>query len=299
LEGYGLSFQEYEKMKPEIAKVDLLTHMDKLRWAFARKPDRIEHFSQEVKKKFIKVFGNESLETQLVGGRTATGVVRVGNTVRRPVGPNSEFIHTLLKLLEEKGFDHAPRFLGIDEKGREILTFIEGEAHHEEMSLTEGQLINIAQMLRDFHDATAGSELAQGKEVVCHNDVAPWNTIIQNDMPIAFIDFNDATPGNRVDDFAYFLWTFLKLGSDIPVNVQATKIRKLCEVYGFTDKDKLIDAILEQQEKILAKREMLASNSEAQESREFSASRVSMIRSEIEWVKANRSILEATNISLF
>lgn len=237
---------------------------------------------------------NESLESVLVGGRTATEVVRIENTVRRSVGPNSEFNHALLKLLEEKGFGHAPRFLGIDEKGREILTFMEGEVPHGEMNWTDNQLVKVVQMLKDFHDATAGSELAKGKEVVCHNDIAPWNTILENDVPTAFIDFDDVAPGNRTDDLAYLLWTFLELGNnDVPADVQAKRIGKLSEVYGFTDKHKLIDALLEQQEKILAKREELAKSAETQEAREFSASRIDTIRSEIEWVKANRNILEA------
>ena len=238
---------------------------------------------------------NESLESLLVGGRTATEVVRIENTVRRSVGPNSEFNHALLKLLEEKSFGHAPRFLGIDEKGREILTFMDGEVSHGEMNWTDDQLAKVVQMLKDFHDATAGSELAKGKEVVCHNDIAPWNTIIENDVPTAFIDFDDVAPGNRADDLAYLLWTFLELGSDVPADVQAKKIQKLCEIYGFTDKRKLVDAILDQQEKILSKREELAKSAETQEAREFSASRIDAIRSEIEWVKANRSVLEATS----
>jgi tRNA A-37 threonylcarbamoyl transferase component Bud32 len=235
---------------------------------------------------------NESLESLLVGGRTATEVVRIENTVRRSVGPNSEFNHALLKLLKEKSFGHAPRFLGIDEKGREILTFMEGEVSHREMIWTDDQLVKVVQMLKDFHDATAGSELAKGKEVVCHNDIAPWNTILENDVPTAFIDFDDVAPGNRADDLAYLLWTFLELGSDVSADVQAKKIGKLCEIYGFTDKHKLVDAILEQQEKILAKREELAKSASDQEAREFSASRIDVIRSEIEWVKANRNVLE-------
>ena len=235
---------------------------------------------------------NESLESQLVAGRTATEVVRIENTVRRSVGPNSNFSHALLKLLEEKGFGHAPRFLGIDEKGREILTFMEGEVHHGEMNWTDDQLIKVVQMLKDFHDATAGSELTEGSEVVCHNDIAPWNTVLENDEPIAFIDFDDVSPGNRADDLAYLIWTFLELGSEVPGSVQAKKIQRISDAYGFSDKRRLIDAILEQQDKILGKREELAKNAPDQEAREFSASRLDIIRSEMEWVKANRNILE-------
>lgn len=234
---------------------------------------------------------NKSYESVLVGGRTATEIVRIGNTVRRPIGPHSEFTHTLLKLLEEKSFNHSPRFLGIDKKGREILTFMEGEVSHGERIWTDDQLVTTAQMLKSFHDATAGSELAGEKEVVCHNDIAPWNTILKNNVPTAFIDFDDVSPGNRIDDFAYFLWTFLELGSGVSADIQANKIRILCEAYGLVADNKLVSAILEQQEKILAKREMLAKNATDQEAREFSASKVDIIHSEIEWVKANRSAL--------
>jgi thiamine kinase-like enzyme len=236
---------------------------------------------------------NESYESPLLGGRTATEVVRIENTVRRPLGPHSEFAHALLRLLEGKKFDHAPQFLGIDDKGREILTFMEGKVPHEEMNWTDDQLVKVVQMIKGFHDATAGNELAGGKEVVCHNDIAPWNTILENDIPTAFIDFDDSAPGNRVDDLAYFLWTFLGIGNDVSPHIHAIRIRKLCDVYGFTEGFKLVDAILEQQERIVVRREMLAKYSTEVERREFSASRLDRIRWEIEWVKANRSILEA------
>ena len=46
-------------------------------------------------------------------------VVRVGRTVRRPVYPWSPAIHALLKHLEAVRFPFSPRFLGIDDQGRE------------------------------------------------------------------------------------------------------------------------------------------------------------------------------------
>ena len=66
-------------------------------------------------------------EVPLDRGRTTTGVVKVGETVRRPIGQHSDFVHELLTELEEMKFPYSPRLLGIDESGREILTFIEGE----------------------------------------------------------------------------------------------------------------------------------------------------------------------------
>lgn len=52
-------------------------------------------------------------EVPLEGGRVNVGgVVRVGDTVRRPLRENSPFVHELLLQLERAGFDGAPRFLG-------------------------------------------------------------------------------------------------------------------------------------------------------------------------------------------
>ena len=66
-------------------------------------------------------------EIPLQGGRITPGVVRVGQTVRRPPRLTAEFVHALLEHLAAVGFDGAPHFLGTDEKGRDILSYIEGE----------------------------------------------------------------------------------------------------------------------------------------------------------------------------
>src|SRR5689334_17937843 len=93
----------------------------------------------------------------LTGGRTAASVVRCGDVVRRSRGPRAEFTQRLLRLLEERGCRCAPRFLGLDEQQREVLSFIEGEVPHREVHWTDDQLVTAAQMIRQIHDATAGS----------------------------------------------------------------------------------------------------------------------------------------------
>ena len=69
----------------------------------------------------------EQAEIPLAGGDVTEGVVRVGDTVRRPVGLHSPLVHALLAHLESVGFAGAPRFLGVDEAGREVLSYIDGE----------------------------------------------------------------------------------------------------------------------------------------------------------------------------
>jgi hypothetical protein len=48
-------------------------------------------------------------EILLAGGQQTPGVVRIGDTGRRPMGPNAPFVHELLRYVEEVGFDVAPR----------------------------------------------------------------------------------------------------------------------------------------------------------------------------------------------
>jgi hypothetical protein len=51
-------------------------------------------------------------------GHVTSGVVRIADTVRRPVGPWTDTVDVLLKYLHDVGFTAAPRPLGRDEQGR-------------------------------------------------------------------------------------------------------------------------------------------------------------------------------------
>jgi hypothetical protein len=64
-------------------------------------------------------------EERLDGGNIG-GAVRAGDTVRRAAGPWTPAVHALLAHLAAKAFAGAPRPLGFDERGREVLTFLEG-----------------------------------------------------------------------------------------------------------------------------------------------------------------------------
>jgi hypothetical protein len=71
------------------------------------------------------------LERELLsGGNMAGEVVRVGRTVHRRAGPSTPAVHDLLRHLERVGFGGAPRALGTDEDGREVLTYVPGEVAH-------------------------------------------------------------------------------------------------------------------------------------------------------------------------
>jgi len=231
--------------------------------------------------------GTES-EIPLEGGQNATGIVRMGNTVRRPKGPNAEFTHALLKYLEEKHFDFSPRHLGIDEKGREILSFIEGTVPREApLQFTQKQ--EAIRIMRQFHDVCVHSKHAGLEETVCHHDFAPWNVIVHDNKVVGIIDFDEAAPGKRIDDLAYFLWTFLDLGNTtVPSPIQIEQMTALVQTYGPINRAELIPAILRQQERILAFRKKRALEEEGTEN-EFSKGAVVRIEASIKWIQEYQS----------
>lgn len=199
---------------------------------------------------------DESAVEYLTGGRSTHGVVRIGDSVHRPTSSNATFVHALLRHLERTGFAAAPRFCGVDERGWEMLTYIEGVVPHNasERRWTDDQLRRVAALLRTFHDATAGTELAGPHEVVCHNDFAPWNVVLVNEIPAAMIDFDEAAPGSRIRDVSYAVWCWLNLGDErFAAEEQGRRIRLFCDEYGLTDRDNLIAEFFERQREIHAK----------------------------------------------
>src|SRR5687768_16129172 len=129
-------------------------------------------------------------EVRLSGGRITEGVVRVGDTVRRPTKPNSPLVRTLLAHLHECEFDAVPRYLGRDEREREIFGFLPGDVPTDlDSTISDETLAVAAGLIRRFHDATAGSEIAGDGEVVCHHDLSPCNFVFREGKPIGIIDF--------------------------------------------------------------------------------------------------------------
>jgi hypothetical protein len=84
-------------------------------------------------------------EIRLEGG-DMNPVVRIGDTVRRPPGP--EHVRQLLLWYERVGFDGAPRFIGYDETGREILSFVEGDPGFPPVPSSDEVIVGIGQLLR-------------------------------------------------------------------------------------------------------------------------------------------------------
>ncbi|WP_166350994.1 phosphotransferase [Phytoactinopolyspora limicola] len=168
-------------------------------------------------------------EVTLAGGNS-NRVTRLGATVRRNTGPHTPAVHALLQHLERHGFTGSPRLLGV-ESGREILSFIDGEAGtypiKPAVQTAEALDTSVALLLR-FHDATAGLALPDGwvdhhvagttNEVICHWDAAPYNIVYQGSRAVGLIDFDHAGPGRRIDDIAYLAYRLAPLCADTNLN---------------------------------------------------------------------------------
>ena len=97
-------------------------------------------------------------EEVLVGGNM-TAVVRVGDTVRRAAGPWTPTIHAFMRHLRAAGFEMVPEPLGIDDRGREVISFLPGAPATyppADFVWSETTLSAVARSLRAFHDASLG-----------------------------------------------------------------------------------------------------------------------------------------------
>ena len=157
-------------------------------------------------------------EEVLAGGIANQGlVVRIGDTVRRPVRASSRFVQTLLGALEAVGFEEAPRYLGSDEDGREVFSYIPGEVGVPPFSgffASDAALCQAAGLLSRYHQAVASldpagfegfcDELAdpEGGGLVCHNDLCVENVVFRDGRAAGLIDFDFAAPGRALWDAA-------------------------------------------------------------------------------------------------
>jgi len=208
---------------------------------------------------------DETPEVPLTGGTANRGlVVRSGQTVRRPQRPNSDAIHALLGHLEQAGFDGAPRFLGTDVRGREVLSYIPGEAvtpPYPAWSLTDAALRSVAELLRRYHEAVAGFDATAHRwprlppepysgTLVCHNDPNLDNVVFRAGKAVALIDFDLASPGTALWDVAAAVRLWSPLRSDEYITDRRrgqalARLRTFVRAYGETDIDaeRLIAAV--------------------------------------------------------
>ena len=166
----------------------------------------------------------------LTGDGVTQGIVRIGDTVRRPVRPFSLTVQAYLAHLRDAGFTGAPLPLGVDEQGREVLS-VPGDVPRNPLppeTAGDDVLVALAQLVRALHEASAGwvpppgavwggtpasmgRPITRRTELVSHCDYYPGNVVFRDGLPVALIDFDLARPTTRLYDIANALWYWAPL----------------------------------------------------------------------------------------
>ena len=214
----------------------------------------------------------DQAEIPLAGGDVTANVVRVGDTVRRPVGPHSPLVHALLTYLESAGFAGAPRFLGIDGSGREVLSYIDGEVAGRPRPAwiaDETRLASVGRLVRAYDDAAASftpapdvppsTELAEPPgippapgyppELIGHVDITPENVVFRSGRAYALIDFDLAKPATRADEMCNVMlwWAPLAHPRDADPLLRDVDVPRRCRIladaYGLsgTDRERIME----------------------------------------------------------
>jgi aminoglycoside phosphotransferase (APT) family kinase protein len=202
------------------------------------------------------------------------------------------------------------------EAGTEEVTFLDGTVPSGGASpdylWQDDALTAVAKLIRRFHDAAATftqppgaiwqqtAACPSGGDVICHNDLAPWNTVFAGERPAAFIDWDLAAPGPRWWDVCYALWHFVPLYGDPssdPFDVaqfepRARRNRLFCDAYGLSDRRGLVDKILERQRAVYAAIKHGADAGDPAYQRLWELGAGDGIQRQTAYVQANRSALE-------
>ena len=172
----------------------------------------------------------------------SAGVVRVGATVRKPATSATPSVDHLLAYLAECGFDGAPRPLGQDDQGRQVLEYVAGDVAHDLPALDLDGLFRVGRLIRSLHDLTQGYApppwarwnvvlLPDREDLVCHHDLAPWNLVIAPDRWV-LIDWDNAGPSSREWEIAYAAHGFVGLADGNDPTDDAPRLAALVDGYG-------------------------------------------------------------------
>ena len=250
-------------------------------------------------------------ETPLHGGNDSAGIVRVGNTVRRPIMPWTPATTALLTHLHTVAPGIAPEPLGSDEKERTIERYLDGTVGHYPLEAdmrSDVALEAAARLLRRFHDATHPLTTRRDlpwqhhhgpPEVICQSDFAPYNTIYRNGLPVALIDFDHAGPGPRLWDLAYAVYRFAPLASDSNCRDfgwsdppdRVARARAFLDAYGATSTNGII-TLTEQRIRLL-RDDILrrAETDPASVQTHLAEDHVGSYNSDLGWIDASRDAL--------
>jgi hypothetical protein len=137
------------------------------------------------------------------------------------------------------------------------LVFIEGDVPvppFPEWAQSDDTLVSIAQLVRQFHDASAqlavgdgpwSDELADpaGGSMICHNDVCLENVVFRDGRAVGLLDFDFAAPGRPIFDLAAFARMCIPIDDDLSARRlgfmeidRPGRLRLVADTYGLDAK---------------------------------------------------------------
>lgn len=178
-------------------------------------------------------------EFPLSGGHASHGVVRVGETVRKPWTEHSQGVLAYMSALRDRGID-CPEPLGQDGQGRMMTEFVDGALAMESTPMTDEHLSRVGAMVRAIHDASEGLNAdalglgpalipTDAPDLVCHGDLTPWNLITGRRW--VFIDWDGAAASTRVWDLAYSAQAFTLNDPAADPHLAAARLRAFADSY--------------------------------------------------------------------
>lgn len=183
-------------------------------------------------------------EPELLSGGNASGaVVRIGTTVRKPWSPTTPRVQDFVAALRERGID-LPRPLGRDEQGRAVSEYVPGVLAMDMGELDAELLRRVGSLVRSIHEASRGLAVPQdwpvllpapdAADLLCHNDLAPWNLVIDGER-LVFIDADGAGPSTRLWDLAYAAVAFCRVFAGEDPEGVASRLGAFLDGYGRED----------------------------------------------------------------
>lgn len=187
------------------------------------------------------------------GERFADGhmahVIRLDDRVVRSRSPWSGAAHAVLRHLEEHGFSGAPRLIDTSD-ACEMLTYLPGESIPADLHGYRGDdtLVTVAGAIRSLHRVLSHFQIPKdivfpempgapiGGSFLCHNDLAPWNTIMRDHGFVGFVDWDLVALATPAWDLAYASWVFVPLYADDTafgdVVTRSRRLKLFLDAYG-------------------------------------------------------------------
>ena len=217
---------------------------DVVRWLGPEELDEVDWLPAD--RPFLAELRALLLDGQRLEGGNVGGAVRVGPTVRRPTGPWTPAVHALLRHLHDVGVTGVPTVLGVDERGREVLTYLPGRVLMDGEVAPHDVLASAMRWLRGYHDAVGGY-MCEGpwrwgrrplapEELICHHDFAPYNVAVSStadgERVVGVFDWDVAGPGTRLEDLAFAAWNWVPLHRALAPHDSADRLTVMAEAYG-------------------------------------------------------------------